>query len=140
LSELFLAVLRYFVPGPVEGGIGIDGNGLQLRALGAEGATAIESLKIVAFDLAALCLTIEGRTSLPSFLIHDSPREGDLGESIYERLFELARRLEDVGPAPLFQYIITTTSAPPPSFREPPFLAIELHRAPADQRLFRTDL
>jgi hypothetical protein len=43
--------------------------------------------KVVAFDLAALCLTIEGATRIPSFLVHDSPREADLGGSIYGRLF-----------------------------------------------------
>lgn len=47
------------------------------------GGTAMESLKAIAFDVAALLMTLqlmtlEGRTHLPALLIHDSPREADL--------------------------------------------------------------
>jgi len=47
---------------------------------------------------------------LPAFLVHDSPREADLGEAIYHRLFRLVRSFERLGDDPPFQYIITTTS------------------------------
>ena len=42
---------------------------------------------------------------LPAFLVHDSPREADLGEAIYHRLFKLVRSFERLGDHPPFQYI-----------------------------------
>jgi hypothetical protein len=138
LSLLFDAVLKFLIPDGASGTINLDQNDLNLRLqMGGERSTAaVDSLKIVAFDLAALLLTIEGRTQLPAFLIHDSPREADLGLSIYNRLF----MLEGMGPSPLFQYIVTTTTAPPEAYRKEPWQRLELHGAPPDKRLFATDL
>ena len=89
LSVLFDAVLKEFIPGDVVGNAKLDGNGLDLRVelAGDRSTAAIDSLKVVAFDLATLAMTIEGRTRLSGFLLHDSPREADLGRSIYHRLF-----------------------------------------------------
>jgi hypothetical protein len=94
----------------------------------------------VAFDLAALCLSIEGVTRIPSFLLHDSPREADLGGSIYGRLFDIVEELENIGASPLFQYILTTTTAPPLKFRGSPYLRLKLHGDPPAQRLLGIDL
>jgi hypothetical protein len=102
--------------------------------------TAIVSLDVVLFDLAVLAMAIEGKIRHPGFLIHDSPREADLGGSIYAGLFDLARRLEDFGAAPLFQYIVTTTTEPPEEFRADPWLRLELRGSPAEARLLRKDL
>ena len=142
LSLLFDAVLKFLIPDGASGTINLDQNDLNLRLqMGGERSTAaVDSLKIVAFDLAALLLTIEGRTQLPAFLIHDSPREADLGLSIYNRLFMLGEKLEGMGPSPLFQYIVTTTTAPPEAYRKEPWQRLELHGAPPEQRLFGTDL
>lgn len=142
LSLLFDAVLKFLIPDGASGTINLDQNDLNLRLqMGGERSTAaVDSLKIVAFDLAALLLTIEGRTQLPAFLIHDSPREADLGLSIYNRLFMLGEKLEGMGPSPLFQYIVTTTTAPPEAYRKEPWQRLELHGAPPDKRLFATDL
>jgi hypothetical protein len=142
LSTKFDSVLRELVPGEIRGEAKLDGNGLSLTVkLGGERSTAaIESLKVVAFDLAVLALTLEGHTSLPGFLVHDSPREADLGQSIYDRLFAFAKTLEGFGPCPLFQYIITTTTEPPGEFRSEPWLRLTLHGAPAEKRLLGIDL
>lgn len=142
LSQRFDASLRFMVPDNAKGEISLDEDGLHLILhIGGERSTAaIESLKIVAFDLAVLLMSVEGRTQLPAFLIHDSPREADLGRSIYNRLFELGRKIQDFGPAPLFQYIVTTTTAPPDGFRGSGWVKLELHGAPQERRLFREDL
>jgi septal ring factor EnvC (AmiA/AmiB activator) len=142
LSALFDAVLRELVPGEIKGEAKLDGNGLALKIeMGGERTTAaIESVKVIAFDIAAVAMTIEGRTHLPGFLIHDSPREADLGFSIYRRLFDLARRLEGFGPSPLFQYIVTTTTEPPVDARSEPWLRLTIRGAPAEHRLLRVDL
>jgi hypothetical protein len=141
LSALFDATMRQLVSQSVSASARLEGNRLALKVeLGGERSTAaIDSLKAVAFDLSAIILAIEGRARQPSFLVHDSPREADLGQSIYNRLFELALWLEERA-GPLFQYIITTTTAPPEKFQQAPYLALRLHGAPADQRLLKTDL
>lgn len=142
LSYWFDTTMRELVPGEIKGTVKLDGNGLALRVdLGGERSTAaINSLKVVAFDLAVLVMSIEGRTNFPSFFVHDSPREADLGISIYSRLFEFVRKLEGFGPAPLFQYIVTTTTEPPESFRSSDWIRLKLCGGPASERLLRVDL
>jgi hypothetical protein len=119
-----------------------DGNGLQLVVdYGGERTTpAIDLVKVLAFDLATLCRSIEGATKLPALLIHDSPRSSDLGLSIYHELFHLMRELEGVGSGPQFQYIVTTTSRPPDDVAIEPWLRLKLNGAPAKDRLLGRDL
>ncbi|MCB9664681.1 MAG: chromosome segregation protein SMC [Alphaproteobacteria bacterium] len=119
-----------------------DGNGLDLVVdYGGERNTpAIDLVKVLAFDLATLCRSIEGATRLPALLIHDSPRTSDLGLSIYHELFLLTRELEDVGDGPHFQYIVTTTSRPPDDLVDDPRLRMKLMGAPAEARLLGRDL
>jgi hypothetical protein len=142
LSRWFDTTMRELVPGEIKGTVKLDGNGMTLRVdLGGERSTAaINSLKVVAFDLAVLVMSIEGRTHFPSFFVHDSPREADLGFSIYSRLFEFARKLEGFGPAPLFQYIVTTTTEPPQGFRSADWIRLTLRGGPAQDRLLAVDL
>jgi hypothetical protein len=142
LSGWFDAILGELVPGEVVGEAKLDGNGLSFRVqMGGDRSTsAIDSLKVVAFDLACLVMSIEGKTCLPSFLVHDSPREADLSRSIYHRLFEFAAKLQDYGKTPLFQYILTTTTAPPNAFQSAPWIRLKIRGAPASERLLQTDL
>lgn len=140
LSCFFDAIIRNMV-GPNAGGkVILDGNGLKLSVeLGGERSTAaIDSLKVIAFDLAVMCMSIEGDIRLPAFLIHDSPREADLGLSVYHRLFHLVRNLEQ--DQPLFQYIVTTTTRPPNELSNKPWLRDKLGGTPAKVRLLRRDL
>lgn len=142
MSEKFDPIVRRLVGHDARGRIALSGNGIELSVdMGGDRTTAaIESLKILAFDLAAMCLSIEGTTRVPPFLLHDSPREADLGLSIYGRLFDIAEELERIGGTPLFQYIITTTTAPPAEFREPPYLQLKMYGDPPAQRLLGVDL
>ena len=141
LSAYFDAVIRISVGPTASGRVTLDGNGVRLVVqLGGERSTAaIESLKIIAFDLAVMCMSIEGGTHLPAFLVHDSPREADLGLSVYHQLFKMVATLEGKDSSP-FQYIVTTTTQPPPEFQKVPWLRLELHGAPATERLLRCDL
>ena len=121
----------------------LDGKGLSLNVKyqnSDRSTAAIDSLKVVAFDLAVLAMSMEGRTHTPGFLLHDSPREADLGLSLYHRLFEFARDLERSGPGPLFQYIVTTTTEPPKDFVNDEWLRLTIRGAPAAQRLLLVDL
>ena len=142
LSQFFDAIIREVVGASAGGKVTLDGNGLKLTVeMGGDRSTAaIDSLKVIAFDLAVMCMSIEGNARLPAFFIHDSPREADLGLSVYHRLFHLVRDLEERGGQPLFQYIVTTTTRPPDGLQEKPWLCEVLGGAPADKRLMRCDL
>ena len=139
LSQLFDVVIRELVPGEIKGAVIIDGNGLTLKVSqgGERSSAAIESLKVVAFDIATLILAVEGAASLPTFLLHDSPREADLGQSIYDRLFQFMRSLEDKAH---FQYIVTTTTEPPNDLSREPWRRATLRGGPPKDRLMGCDL
>ena len=138
LRELFSYVCKGLLGNQVKASLILSGQGLQADV--EVGGMAMESLKAVAFDLAAMLMSIEGYSMLPAFLVHDSPREADLGEAIYHRLFRLVRSLERLGDAHAFQYIITTTSRPPDDYCQLPFLVAELQGSKAEERLLRQNL
>lgn len=140
LDQCFQGTVRSLIGRP--GRVHLDGRGLRLEteAGGNYSAAAINSVKAICFDLAALLLAIEGRALLPTFLIHDSPRTNDMGLSIYHRLFRLIHRWEELGEQPLFQYIVTTTTSPPPELNKAPWVCLKLKGEPALERLLRVDL
>lgn len=51
-------------------------------------SAAITALQILCFDIAAMAFSCRGRGFHPRFLIHDSPREADMGEAPYGRIFD----------------------------------------------------
>lgn len=138
LKEIFAYVCRGLLGNRVKASLALSGQGLQTDV--EVGGMAMESLKAIAFDLAALLMSVEGRTMLPALLIHDSPREADLGEAIYHRIFRLMRGIERLSADPPFQYLITTTSRPPAEFCEPPFLIVQLQGSEVSGRLLRRSL
>jgi len=141
LSSYFDKVIRAVVGPMASGRVTLDGNGVKLAVqLGGERSTAaIESLKVIAFDIAVMCMSMEGATHLPAFLVHDSPREADLGLSVYHRLFSTVVSLERPENS-AFQYIVTTTTQPPIEFQTQPWLRLELRGSPSSERLLRCDL
>lgn len=142
LNEKLDAIIRILISEDASGSARLTGKGLELKVQmgGNRSTSAIDSLKVVAFDLAALCLSMEGKTQVPAFLVHDSPREADLGLSLYERLFHFVHDLEGITEAPAFQYIITTTTRPPKPLAKKPWLTITLSGSPASERLLKRDL
>ena len=142
ITEKFTAIIRRLVNDNAKGTVTLSGNGLEvvIDVDGDRRTAAIESLKVLTFDLACLCLSIEGSTRLPAFLVHDSPREADLGLSIYDELFRLMRELETMTHAVAFQYIVTTTTRPPDDVRCHPWLSLMLKGSPGSERLMARDL
>jgi hypothetical protein len=138
MKDLFSYVCRRLLGNQTKASLTLSGQGLKADV--EVGGMAMESLKAIAFDLATLLMSIEGRSMLPAFLVHDSPREADLGEAIYHRLFKLVRSFERLGDDPPFQYIITTTSRPPDELRGSPFLVAEFQGSIAKERLLCRDL
>jgi predicted nucleic acid-binding Zn-ribbon protein len=142
ISQKFSAIIRQLVNDSARGAVTLTGNGLEIvvDVDGDRRTAAIESLKVLAFDLACLCLSVEGSTRVPAFLVHDSPREADLGLSIYDELFRLMREVEALTETTAFQYIVTTTTRPPDDLRCDPWLRLILRGAPGSERLMGRDL
>jgi hypothetical protein len=142
LSQKFDPIIRSLVGPEASGKIALTGKGLVLTVQmgGTRSTSAIDSLKVIAFDAAALCLCIEGNANLPAFWVHDSPREADLGIDIYHRMFLFVKSLENIGNKPCFQYIVTTTTAPPDEVNKNPFRTLTLRGTPAEERLLKTNL
>lgn len=113
----------------------------QILMGGEKTSVTYSSLKTLAFDVAALLMSMEAGTSLPGMLIHDCPRETDMGDSLYHQLFEVLAQLQgQFGEAIPFQYIITTTSAPPAAYQKKPWTVLELNALHGSERLLTEDL
>ena len=145
-SDTFDRVVKAILGLEVSGSIQFDGRQVatKMSERGDLTSAAIETLKILAFDLAAMVSAVEGRGFHPRFLMHDGPREADMAADLYQKLFLLARELEisfGDGRSPNFQYIVTTTEPPPEELQNPPWrLEPILDASTKDGRLLREDL
>jgi hypothetical protein len=143
LEERYQGIMAAWLPDGISSTIKLDGHGLKVDAefagRGEVSTAALDSLKIVAFDLAALHMAIEEKADLPAFLIHDSPREADLDGQLYAGLFNVVQQWEEAG-TPCFQYIVTTTTAPPAELQNEHYVRLEMSSTPAEMRLFKMDI
>lgn len=142
-SETFARIAKATLGDEVTGSIRFNGRKLRPTLVHDIDLTsaALETLKIICFDLAALVSGVEGRGRHPLFLIHDGPREADMDATLYAQIFRLARSLEDsFGERPItFQYIVTTTEPPPEDVQVAPWLlAPVLDATTADGKLLGT--
>jgi len=123
LSNIFADIIRGVMGVSVEPELRVTAEGIEPHVTrGSElSGAALDTIKTLAFDLAAVIASIEGKGDHPRFLIHDGPREGDMARVIYDRFFFYATGIEHAFASPdeaSFQYIITTTTPPPKSMRE----------------------
>lgn len=121
-SEIFADVVQAVMGATVQAEVTLGERGLEPHAQrnGELSGAALETIKTISFDLAAVVASIEGRAQHPRLLIHDGPREADMARVIYERFFLYAKKMEDAftsGREPAFQYILTTTTPPPISMQ-----------------------
>ena len=103
---------------------------------------AIETLSIVIADIAAMVSSCQVGYH-PGFLLHDSPREADLDQHIYNNFFNAILSLVNDfgGPDTVpFQYIITTTSAPPKEVLNADVIRAKLCGQPHSEMLFGCSL
>ncbi len=106
-------------------------------------SAALKVSKWLAFDLAAMVFGLANRDCHhPRFLMHDSPRESDLARGIYSSIFTTVQKLAELsGTEPSFQYIITTTEAPPDHLNRHPWRLEPVLDASTDEgRLLGVDL
>lgn len=113
---------------------------LQASCNGDLNSAAINTLVTLGFDLTVLLAAVKGHSHHPGFLIHDSPREADMDAHLYRRLFTYVRGLESKNGDSAFQYIITTTEAPPAALCQEPWLRLRLDASEESKRLFCRDL
>lgn len=145
-SETFDRVAKAILGVELSASVHFDGRQMatEMNERGDLTSAAIETLKILAFDLAALISGIEGRGFHPRLLIHDGPREADMAADLYQKIFLLARELEVAfgnNGTPSFQYIVTTTEPPPEDLQVPPWrVEPVLDASTKDGRLLREDL
>lgn len=110
----------------------------------AKGGEAYQVLEVLLGDV--VCL-IDSATSdknhHPGFLVHDCPREADMSELLYRNFFmtsaEAADQLAGTGGTPI-QFIVTTTSAPPPELRSKTHVVLELEPGVDEKLLFKREL
>ena len=111
------------------GTVKIDANGLHPNPdnhLAPTGAVLSAMMTVMAFDIASLSTSIKGIGHHPRFIMHDSPREGNIDLPLFTRLFEIVQLLEKEFSDPedvSFQYIVTTTASPPKHLATKPFVA-----------------
>jgi hypothetical protein len=145
-SKDFADIIQAVMGAIVEAMITITADGFvpHVTRKGELSGAALDTIKTLAFDLAAMVSSIEGRGEHPRFLIHDGPREGDMARVIYERFFIYAVELEAAFPSrdeANFQYLITTTTPPPKSMRQGSRWLLEpvLDSRKKDKRLLQED-
>jgi hypothetical protein len=115
-SRYYVELLCQIFGSEATGTIQVSGNGLDPKpdkTLMPRGRARSAMASVIAFDLGAVLASMCGVGNHPRFLIHDSPREGEMIMTFFRRIFESALwmgRLSDGQPA--FQYIVTTADAP----------------------------
>jgi hypothetical protein len=143
LSSIFSALINSLLPGQKTRGRVVLENGrlafniIQGQELGGE---AIGTLSILLADLSCLVYnTLYEKSSLPDFLLHDSPREADMGGYLYGSYLRLAARLQDeyCSNCP-FQYIVTTTTTPPEDLKK--HIVLHLRTYPESELLLKRQL
>lgn len=118
ISGLYSAIISSAISPEFSGDIVVtaDEVGFEICRKAAIGGEAVESLAVVLADVCGMLASTEGVANHPAFLLHDSPREADLGAALYHRFITFMLNAhtafggEDNAP---FQYIMTTTTPPP---------------------------
>jgi len=105
---------------------------------------AVETLSVLLADVVCLIYnTVYDKARLPGFLMHDSPREADLGIRIYRSFIRFAASLQEHSGGPdkcPFQYLITTTTAPPEELRTAEHVKLPLNASGPDGLLLRRNI
>lgn len=110
----------------------------------ARGGEAYQVLEVLLGDIVCLLdSSLSEASNHPGFLVHDCPREADMSERLYREFFlaaaEAAEHLGQDGAVP-FQFIVTTTSAPPDELRGAPHVILELAPGADEELLFKRQL
>ncbi len=116
----------------------------QITKKGTMTGEAMETLAVLLGDLSCLIYnSLSDKSHLPGIMIHDSPREADLGLRLYHSFIRFVAGLDQSFTEKIgcpFQYILTTTTAPPETVKKSDAVRLQLDAAKQEGLLFRTDL
>lgn len=137
LAELTDLFVQELLSHEAFGGLDIRDEDRPFR-LSLRGGEAYRVLEILVGDLVCLLDSSHPASAFPSLLIHDCPREADMGPRPYRDFLHLIERIEReaYGDAVPFQYIVTTTTPPPESLQEEPYLRLTLDPSQDEGLLF----
>lgn len=146
LASIFSdSVKAVLTSGTYDGRVSLDNRELEFRITHghAMSGEAVETLSVLLADVACLIYnSVSEKAHLPGFLLHDSPREADLGLRIYHGFIRLVGILQDHFRSPdkcPFQYILTTTTPPPAGFQTDQ-VKLRLNAAELDNLLLRRNV
>lgn len=147
-SMVFDFIAKQMLDSEVEAKVEFSGKSKSIEPVmdyhGRLDSAALSTVKLLAFDLTCLAFSVIGEGHHPRFLVHDSPREADMFVEIYHELFQTVRLLENAAGDESrlnFQYIITTTEAPPEELLQHRWLLKPiLNSAQAEGRFLGIDL
>lgn len=127
LAELMDLFVQELLSNEAFGGLDIRDEERPFR-LSLRGGEAYRVLEILVGDLVCLLDAGNPASAFPSLLIHDCPREADMGPRPYRDFLHLIECIEReaYGNAVPFQYIVTTTTPPPESLQKEPYLRLTL--------------
>jgi hypothetical protein len=147
LASIFSAAVKQVLPsGTYDGKVLL--NDRQLSFSITHGASmsgeAVETLAVLLADISGLIYNAKSEKSkLPGFLLHDSPREADLGKRIYWSYLRFAASLQtgftSLDQCP-FQYILTTTTEPPKELQTADWIKLQLSASKTAELLFKRPL
>lgn len=147
LADIFSAAVRsVLLAGTYDGEVRFANRELEFRITHGSAMTgeAVETLAVLLADVSCLAYNAMSKTAmLPGFLLHDSPREADLGKRLYHSFIRFVAAIQDqFGPKDNcpFQYILTTTTAPPKELQSSQHVALRLNAAKREELLFRRNL
>jgi len=131
LSAYFDYVLKTLISADAGGDVLLESRGIiphPNEAVAASGQALSTSAMVLGFDFACMIGYVCDLGHLPGLFLHDSPREADMEDALYYRLFHLAadleRRFERREPS--FQYIVATTTPPPSELDCDPYVRLRL--------------
>ena len=104
------------------------------------GGEAVRISEVILGDVCTLLHSAHSGVAHPGMLIHDSPREADMGDTLYQKNEQLLLQLQQLcisQDAYPFQYIVTTTTKPSPELLEQQLVKLELHSGSDDGLLYK---
>jgi hypothetical protein len=147
LAAIFSAAVRsVLLAGTYEGEVRFANRELEFCITHGSAMTgeAVETLAVLLADVSCLTYNAMAETAmLPGFLLHDSPREADLGKRLYHSFIRFIATIQDqfgLRDNCPFQYILTTTTAPPKELQSDRYVALRLNAAKREELLFRKNL
>jgi len=145
LASIFSRAVQAVLSQHYDGQVLLDNRELAFRITHgpAMSGEAIETLCVLLSDFASLIYNTVSETShLPGILLHDSPREADLGLRIYRSFIRfVASVTEQLGNDKCpFQYILTTTTPPPEELRSAPSMKLTLNASKSTELLLRRNI